>query len=35
MFYVICYITIAPEWVMAKAKLDDALMIYLAAAYST
>ena len=23
MFYVICYGTIAPEWVMAKAKLED------------
>jgi len=34
-FYVICYVTIAPEWVMANAKLEDALMIYLAASYAS
>jgi len=34
MFYVICYITIGPEWVMAKAKLEDTQMIYLAANYA-
>jgi len=33
MFYVICYVTIASEWVMEKAKLEDALMIYLANSY--
>jgi len=34
MFYIIYYVTIVPEWVMAKEKLEDALIIHLAASYA-